>query len=204
MGSTRDFITATLADVVAPSFRRPVEDIIYETLDRRQIPTRTDFKELRDTINTLRSQSSGATNGIKKIKEGLDDLEESFGDLESQLVDANNAIQQLRQDNESIRSQMTRMMEQFQSMNESSPVVEKEKKNVSTFCKMPECSSPQRAWGLCAPHYAKWRRGTLPGFIPYNGQVQFGDSALDLTEHKGKAIRIEGNTIWIDGEIFER
>ena len=71
MGSARDFIAATVADAIAPSFRRPVEDIIYETLDRRQIPTRTDFKELRDITNTLRSQTTGATNGIKKLKEGL-------------------------------------------------------------------------------------------------------------------------------------
>ena len=78
MGSTLDFIGATLADALSPQFRRPVEDIIYETIDRKQIPTRTDFTELRNTINSLRSQSTGAQKGIEKLKNGLDDIEESI------------------------------------------------------------------------------------------------------------------------------
>ena len=80
MGSTLDFIGATLADALSPQFRRPVEDIIYETIDRKQIPTRTDFTELRNTINSLRSQSTGAQKGIEKLKNGLDDIEESIHD----------------------------------------------------------------------------------------------------------------------------
>ena len=30
MGSTLDFLGATIADALSPRFRRPVEDIIYE------------------------------------------------------------------------------------------------------------------------------------------------------------------------------
>ena len=48
--------------MLAPTLRRPVEDIIYETLDKRQVPTRTDFKELRDLVNLLRDKS-GSTQG---------------------------------------------------------------------------------------------------------------------------------------------
>ena len=68
MGTTKDFITATIADAFAPSIRRPVEDIIYDTLDRRQIPTRTDFRELRDLVNQLRAQSTGSANATKRSK----------------------------------------------------------------------------------------------------------------------------------------
>ena len=76
MSSTRDFIASTVADSMLPYIRRPVEDIIYETLDTRQVPNRTDFRELRDLVNSLRGQLSGATGGVRKLAEQLDELSE--------------------------------------------------------------------------------------------------------------------------------
>ncbi len=55
MSSSRDFVAATFADALLPILRRPVEDVIYETIDTRQIPTRTDFTEIRDLVNQLRA-----------------------------------------------------------------------------------------------------------------------------------------------------
>lgn len=83
MGSTRDFIAATLADAMLPAFRRPVEDVIYETLDRRQVPTRTDFKELRDLVNSLRGQLTGATNGVRTLADRAEAIEDRLNDLEA-------------------------------------------------------------------------------------------------------------------------
>ena len=80
MGVTKDFITATIADALTPTFRRPVEDLIYETLDRRQIPTRTDFKEIRDIVNSLRGQVSGATNGLQQLSVQIEALDASVDD----------------------------------------------------------------------------------------------------------------------------
>lgn len=86
MGSTRDFIAATLSDAALPALRRPVEDVIYETLDKRQIPNRTDFKELRDLVNSLRGQLTGATGGVRKLAERIDELEDRVAELEDELA----------------------------------------------------------------------------------------------------------------------
>ena len=86
MGATRDFVSATVADALLPAFRRPVEDIIYETLDRRQVPTRTDFKEMRDLLNNLRGQVSGASNGIRKVVERSEETEDLIDQLEAKLT----------------------------------------------------------------------------------------------------------------------
>lgn len=85
MGATRDFVSATVADALLPTFRRPVEDIIYETLDRRQIPTRTDFKEMRDLVNNLRGQVSGTSSGIRKVVERSEEAEDILDQLETRL-----------------------------------------------------------------------------------------------------------------------
>jgi len=84
MGSTRDFIAATLSDGMLPVFRRPVEDVIYETLDTRQIPNRTDFKELRDLVHSLRGQVSGIASGIRRLADGA----EQSSDIAAEQADA--------------------------------------------------------------------------------------------------------------------
>lgn len=85
MSSTRDFVAATLADATLPLLRRPVEDLIYETLDTRQIPSRTDFKELRDLVNNLRGQLGGVTGGIKRLADQADALDEQVQLVEGRL-----------------------------------------------------------------------------------------------------------------------
>jgi len=78
MGVTKDFITATIADALAPTFRRPMEDLIYETLDRRQIPARTDFRELRDLVHNLRGQVSGSIQSLRSISEQQEAIEDKL------------------------------------------------------------------------------------------------------------------------------
>jgi predicted nucleic acid-binding Zn-ribbon protein len=86
MGSARDFLSSSMADALLPSLKRSFEDVVYETLDQRQVPTRTDFKDLRDQINGLRGQITGATGGVKKLSEDLEALDERLGTLEGQLA----------------------------------------------------------------------------------------------------------------------
>ena len=62
-----------------------MEDIIYETLDRRQVPTRTDFHELRDIANGLRGQISSSTQGIKQILESEKDLMARIDEIEQSI-----------------------------------------------------------------------------------------------------------------------
>ena len=91
MSTFKDFIASSLSDFTTPAIRRPVEDIIYETLDRRQVPTRTDFHELRDIANGLRGQISSSTQGIKQILEAekdmvarIDHIEHAIQNMEGQ------------------------------------------------------------------------------------------------------------------------
>lgn len=86
MGTSRDFISSGIADMLLPLFRRSMEDAVYETLDSRQIPTRSDFKELRDLVNNLRGQVTGTTSGIERIMARIDALEARVVAVESQAT----------------------------------------------------------------------------------------------------------------------
>ena len=41
--------------------------------------------------------------------------------------------------------------------------------NQSEKCAVAGCDRPVRASGFCGPHYQKYRRNTLPGFVGYDG-----------------------------------
>jgi len=88
MGTTRDFIASGIADLLLPLLRRSMEDSVYETLDTRQVPTRTDFKEVRDLVNNLRGQVTGTTNGIERIVGRMAALNTRLDALEEQLNSA--------------------------------------------------------------------------------------------------------------------
>ena len=66
-------------------FRRSMEDAVYETLDSRQIPTRSDFKEVRDLVNNLRGQVTGTTTGIERVMARIDQLDAKLDELEERL-----------------------------------------------------------------------------------------------------------------------
>jgi regulator of replication initiation timing len=198
MGSTLDFLGATIADALSPRFRRPVEDIIYETIDRKQIPTRTDFTELRNTLNSLRSQSTGAQKGVEKLKSGLDDIEESIHELTVRLSDLEGTVRELQGENSKLKADLNsksaptasgsepssstvpqELVEQLNQVLDRLTAVEAQQNGQtkstskpssnSDICKVHDCDSTVRAGGFCNSHYGKWRRGTLKAFVSYDG-----------------------------------
>ena len=186
MGSTLDFISATMADAISPKLRRPVEDIIYETIDRKQIPTRTDFSELRNIVNSLRSQSTNSTRGISKLKDGLDEIEESIHDLQTQVVDLSSVVSQLQNENELLRSgttpDLTEIIKRLDAL-ENQTVTSRPVTSASgTPCRVDGCTSNARGFGFCSRHYAKWRRGTLPGYVSYEATVTVNGQTIQVDE----------------------
>jgi hypothetical protein len=147
MGSTRDFISATLADSLLPLLRRPVEDVIYETLDNRQIPSRTDFSDLRDVVDALRGQVSGATQGIKRLMENTGQESPDITGLDTRLL--------------AIEARLTAMEERI-AQGSAAPTLTAVPDAKS--CQVADCASKPKARGLCTRHYNRWRRGSLEGF----------------------------------------
>jgi hypothetical protein len=147
MGSTRDFISATLTDSLLPILRRPVEDVIYETLDNRQIPSRTDFSDLRDVVDGLRGQVSGATQGIKRLMASASDEGPDITGLDTRLL--------------AIEARLTAIEERIAGTT-TAPVLTALEDAKS--CQVDDCQGKPKARGLCTRHYNRWRRGSLEGF----------------------------------------
>jgi hypothetical protein len=214
MGATRDFVAATFTDAFLPAFRRPVEDIIYETLDRRQIPTRTDFKEMRDLLNTLRGQVSGATSGVQKLVDRLTGSEDRLGELEDRLDALETRLDALEAAARSsapaaqtgiteaqLEARLAALTESLQAAPAAAPAAAAPAEVRREDCKVPGCEDPGRARGFCARHYQKWRRGTLPGFVSLDGEVTVGGETIKLENLSGEPYTTEGGKILVNGTV---
>ena len=155
MSSKRDFAGALLGDALLPFIRRPVEDVIYQTIDDRQIPNRSDFKELRDLANGLRGQLTGATSGVRRLAEQIEALEVRLEAIESQLEE--------RPSSTHLDDLVERITARLKEDGWTPP------RPTATTCKVPGCNEKSRARGFCARHYQQWRRGRLADFPPPDG-----------------------------------
>ena len=147
MGTSRDFVTSALADSLLPLFKRSMEDVVYETLDDRAVPTRADFKDMRDLVDGLRGQVTGTTTGVRRLAEDHAAVRDSLAAIERRLDALDKRL-------DTIVSQGTAL--------EAPP------KSQTLICKVSDCDERYRSKGFCARHYQQWRRGRLKEF-PYPG-----------------------------------
>jgi len=78
MASRRDYLRSLLSDAMLPLTRQVLEDVVMEVLNDRRVPTRTDFQELRDTLNGMRGQVSAATSTLRRLEKSVAALEEKL------------------------------------------------------------------------------------------------------------------------------
>ena len=126
-----------------------MEDVVYEILDHRQVPSRTDFKDIRSLVDSLRGQVTGTASGVRRLAEQHEDLDERIHTLERRIT--------------VLESRLTSSFDELAvlSSNESP-------KSQARTCQVPDCDEAHRSKGFCARHYQQWRRGRLDLF-PYPG-----------------------------------
>ena len=85
MGWMRDFVYSSFSDALLPIARPMLEDVVFEILGERQVPTRTDFREIRDLVNGMRGPVSSAATTARRLEERMAALEQSVEDLGAQV-----------------------------------------------------------------------------------------------------------------------
>ena len=78
MASRRDYLRSLLSDAMLPFTQQHLEDVVMEVLNERKVPTRTDFQELRDTVNSLRGQVSTSSSTVRRLEKRVAALEEAL------------------------------------------------------------------------------------------------------------------------------
>lgn len=83
MGSTRDFVYSSVSDALLPFARQLLQDVVMEVLNERQVPTRTDYQELRNVVNGFRAKATSSAKASKGIDKRLAELEAKLVELQA-------------------------------------------------------------------------------------------------------------------------
>ena len=75
------------SDLMLPLFRTTLEDVVFDILNEREIPNRTQFGEIRDLVNSLRGPVSSATSSLKKLESRVAALEEKLEEQANVLAE---------------------------------------------------------------------------------------------------------------------
>lgn len=99
MSSTRDFVVSALSDAALPTLKQVLEDVVMETLNAQQVPTRTDFREQRDLLNAMRGQVSAAAGTARRLQARVEALEQALEQAQAErdaLAARLDALEQLK------------------------------------------------------------------------------------------------------------
>lgn len=73
--SLKDFVLSVLSDALMPVFRVALADVVYEALNEREVPNRSDYQELRDLVNKMRGTVSSVGPALQKFEKRCAELE---------------------------------------------------------------------------------------------------------------------------------
>jgi hypothetical protein len=72
VGTARELVSSSLVDSLLPYMERALEDVIYEILDRRRVPTRTDLDALQQRQSQLESQVGVLRKRVSELEARLE------------------------------------------------------------------------------------------------------------------------------------
>ncbi len=71
MGTVRDLVTSSIIDSALPYLRRGLEDVVYEVLDKREVPSRTDFLEQQQAHKRLKAELGRVRKRVLALEKQL-------------------------------------------------------------------------------------------------------------------------------------
>jgi len=190
-------ILGPLAERLIPILQTPVEDIIYEVLDQKGLPTRAEVRDLRNKLDRLEKTLGELSSALDSLKTSVDDASEKAAAAASAPAPAKPAAAE-----------------------KQAPAKKVKTTSGAKICRVDQCEKPIRAKGFCGAHYQKFKRGTLIGWVGADGatthaEVKYrvgaeyvgqpvetsyeGDDVLFfLPESGGKRLSLKVNDVRID------
>jgi hypothetical protein len=187
-------ILGPIAERLIPVLQTPVEDIIYEVLDQKGLPTRAEVRDLRNKLDKLEKTLAEMSGALEQLKSTVDKANEA-----------------------AVRAQASAAAKPAQA---AKPKAAKPAKKKATGCKVDGCEKGLRARGFCAAHYQKFKRGTLVGWVGSDGATthenvkymvgaEFSGQAVEtsyegddvlffLPQSDGKRLTLKVNDVRID------
>lgn len=179
-------ILGPLAERLVPVLQTPVEDIIYEVLDQKGLPTRAEVRDLRNKLDRLEKTLEDLSGTLEKLKSTVDDASERAAAAEERAAKAEAAPATTAKADKAGKDAAAKEAK----AEPSAPVKAAPKKSIgSKVCKVDDCNKSVRAKGLCGAHYQRFKRGTLVGWVGADGTTTHDEVRYRVgTEYVGQPV----------------
>jgi len=160
-------ITDLLSSVVSRPAGRILESsvrtLVNDLIRDHDLASAAEVDTLRRSLRELESRADTLQAGMDAAKAQVAELEAALAKAEQQVADAKAAMAALEgaaHSHEAIEPNPT-----------PEPAVAPAPPATPDGCQVEGCTNKHRSKGFCSPHYQRWRRGTLPGFVLTDGSV---------------------------------
>jgi hypothetical protein len=171
-----------VSDRLVPILQTPVEDIIYEVLDQKDLPSRAKVRDLG--------------NRIERLEGTLGELATALEGLKTDIAGALKAAEAAREAAAKAPAPAPAPAAPKAVAKPKPKPKPKPKVAGGRTCKVADCGGAIRAKGFCGKHYQKFKRSTLEGYVGADGATVFDGVRYQVSEaHLGLAVSLK-----IDGD----
>jgi hypothetical protein len=196
MSTISNFLLANLAERLTPLLQTPVEDIVYEILDRKGLPTRSEIRDLKNRLERIDEEVKGLTDQLARVRE----LAATRPAPAAKATPAAKAQPAKKAPAKKAPAKKAPAMKAAPkpvakaTAAASEPAAPKRRgrpprQGPPPACTVAACKQPTRSKGLCAKHYQSWRRERLAGFVSPDGFVLVDGKRVKLDKrYAGEAV----------------
>ncbi len=170
MSTISNFLLANLAERLTPLLQTPVEDIVYEILDRKGLPTRSEIRDLKNRLERIDEEVKELADQLARVRE----FAAARPAAKTEAAPAKKATAKKAPAKKAPAKKAP--AKKAAPKTTAEPVAPKRRgrpprQGPPPECTVGDCTQPTRSKGLCAKHYQSWRRGRLVGFVSPDGFV---------------------------------
>lgn len=158
-----------------------VDQAIQSAFEQKDLADRAEVESLRQRATELAEQVRSFTERLGALELRATQLHQDLSESQQRARETTLELEQTRAELERLRQASTPPAADpspiLPAQTEPSPEPFPEPSSEpSLSCQVVGCEGAYRSRGFCSPHYQKWRRGTLAGFVQEGGIVQDGAS----------------------------
>lgn len=180
------------------SVRTLVNDLIrdHDLASAAEVDTlRRSLRQLEGRADDLRTALDAAQAELAELRGALKQADSQLDEARSALDAANASLAQLEANAHAHQPVATEP--------EPEPSPAPAPSDDPEGCQVPGCTNKHRSKGFCSPHYQRWRRGTMPGYVLTDGAVTVGEKTRKVGKKlAGRPYTVEGDKVVIDGKTY--
>jgi hypothetical protein len=186
MSTISNFLLANLAERLTPLLQTPVEDIVYEILDRKGLPTRSEIRDLKNRLERIDEEVKELTDQLARVRElaAARPAPAARASAAPKAAPAKKAPAKKAAPKPAAKTAAAATEPAAPKRRGRPP-----RQGPPPDCTVAACKQPTRSKGLCAKHYQSWRRERLEGFVSPDGFVLVGGKRVKIDKrYAGQAV----------------